>query len=595
MAHLKDVCNCPGLAGFHRSSMKRITLTAVLFGALIKGAIAATAPAGLSYTAPSGTYNQIAVFSSLTPSFTTAGSPNPTYSVTSGQLPAGVSLNANNGTIGGSPMVTGTFSGIVITATNSAGNTSYSLPAFTVNSDAAYTSGWSGSQIYGMNPKSTGITTNQANFPVLIRLTTANAAIFSAAAAGGADLRFAKSANTNVHYPYQIEHWSATNDSAEIWVLVDTVFAALTGQGITMYWGNGSATAASSGPAVFSPGNGFAAVYHFAEGALAKGGTILDATGQHNALDSLTPTGLLGTGSIGLCHQWNAADIINTGVWTPTLNHQLTLSAWVYPTNAGNETVIAQRGNWDATDHWDFFCKSSGSSHWYPQVYANTNANNPATQTLLNNSTWYYIAVATDSASTSQAYSNGVANGGTVSNAWGTNQTSVPITIGTCQAAKTEEFAGYMDEARIESVLRPADWIKLCYSNQVTSQTFIAPAVAPTSLSYSNTSQTFTQLTLITSMSPTVGGSPSPAVSYAVSSGGLPTGVLLNAATGVIAGTPMIPGTFSAVINASNLVGSVTATISGTVNADATYAGTWTNAIDFFMNPSATGYCDDRG
>lgn len=59
------------------------------------------------------------------------GYPNYNYTVTAGSLPVGITLNSATGAVSGIPTVLGTSSGIVITATDSQGNTA-SLPAFSI-------------------------------------------------------------------------------------------------------------------------------------------------------------------------------------------------------------------------------------------------------------------------------------------------------------------------------------------------------------------------------------------------------------------------------------------------------------------------------
>ena len=86
-------------------------------------------------------------------------------------------------------------------------------------------SDWSGHADYVMNPAATGIAANQVNFPVLLRLTSADSAAFSSPTSP-ADLRFAKGANLDVPYSFEVERWDATDKLAEIWVLVDTVFSS---------------------------------------------------------------------------------------------------------------------------------------------------------------------------------------------------------------------------------------------------------------------------------------------------------------------------------------------------------------------------------
>src|SRR5271157_5957050 len=87
----------------------------------------------------------------------------------------------------------------------------------------------------------TGVATDQANFPVLIRLTssTFSPSIFSQANSDGSDIRFSKMDGTTSQ-PYQIERWDYANQVAEIWVKIDNVVGTTNGgqTQFKMYWGN---------------------------------------------------------------------------------------------------------------------------------------------------------------------------------------------------------------------------------------------------------------------------------------------------------------------------------------------------------------------
>jgi gliding motility-associated-like protein len=103
------------------------------------------------------------------------------------------------------------------------------------------------------------------------------------------------------------------------------------------------------------------------------------------------------------------------------------------------------------------------------------------------------------------------------------------------------------------------------------------PTPAPTALTYTGSSFTYTKGTAITAIAaPTnTGGA---VVSYAVSPA-LPAGLALNTATGSITGTPtVIASAATYTITATNTGGSTTATISITVNDAAPSALTYTGS-----------------
>lgn len=99
-------------------------------------------PAITSVNNTSFTYGQAGTFS-----VTASGFPAPTFSVTSGTLPAGVTLNPTTGVLSGTPAAAGSFV-FTITATNSVGvaNQSFTL---TVNKVALTVTAVAASKIYG--------------------------------------------------------------------------------------------------------------------------------------------------------------------------------------------------------------------------------------------------------------------------------------------------------------------------------------------------------------------------------------------------------------------------------------------------------------
>jgi hypothetical protein len=317
------------------SSMKPMYVLAMVVAVLVPEAPGATAPTSLAYSNTSQALTQIAAMTPMLPTVSTGASAPLTFSVSAGSLPPGMALNPNTGTIGGAPMVAGIFNP-TIKAANGAGSATTAI-SLTVNADVAASpysvSGWSNSQLFAMNPSATGIGSSQTNFPVLLRLTSINAAVFSDAGAP-ADVRFSKGTDSTVHYPYQVERWDATRRLAEIWVLVDTLFAASTSQNIVMFWGNAGAASASSGSAVFSPGNGFLAVWHLQDYSDATGnGYTLAATGTPVKSAGVVDSGYTFTGSSK--QYLSVASLLGK----PAL---MTLSCWVKITgNSATQELVS--------------------------------------------------------------------------------------------------------------------------------------------------------------------------------------------------------------------------------------------------------------
>ncbi len=128
---------------------------------------------------------------------------------------------------------------------------------------------WSSYKSITINTKGANLGNGLGKYPLLVRLTSANSDVFSAAAANGADIRFTK-ANGTTRLPHQRERWDAVNKVAEFWVQVDTINAGDSTQSIRMYWGKSGAADSSSGASVFNTANGFGAVWHLGDSTAAN-------------------------------------------------------------------------------------------------------------------------------------------------------------------------------------------------------------------------------------------------------------------------------------------------------------------------------------
>ena len=163
-----------------------------------------------------------------------------------------------------------------------------SIFSFTTASASTNYSAWQAYRTVTITPRATDAAAAVTNFPVLVRLTSGNAA-WTNCNSNGFDVRFT-SADGTVDYPFQRAYWnySTTSGYAEFWVLVPTIAAGPAVTSLRMYWGNAAATDVSSGSSVFKTTNNYVAVWHMNA---ASGANELDATGSgHDAVQNGTPT-----------------------------------------------------------------------------------------------------------------------------------------------------------------------------------------------------------------------------------------------------------------------------------------------------------------
>jgi hypothetical protein len=296
------------------------------------------------------------------------------------------------------------------------------------------------------------------NFPVLLRLTKNNFN-FSEAQANGSDIRFIKPDNTVL--PYEIERWDAANGKAEIWVKVDTIYGNGTVNSFNMYWGNASAPSASSGATVFDTTAGFAAVLHLTTNC--KDATINNNSGtNYGALDT--------EGIIGNSKKFNGSDSIQiAGLLGSPAN--LSLSAWAELDLRGlSGAEVISIG--DAAEiRMDDSRPGFGTEGCYhlSTTLGDTIFSSVIYGKNLAKTGWHHIAYIVDDVSRKQMlYIDGtLVNRITDTTGIDYSGVGANILIGKHGNGKNNyNFAGKIDEVRVNKNVLSGDWIKLCYMNQ---------------------------------------------------------------------------------------------------------------------------------
>jgi hypothetical protein len=441
---------------------------------------------------------------------------------------------------------------------------------------------WSYYKNIVVNTKSSGagVMTAQFKFPLLVRLNAVNAGdVFSGSAKSannGQDIRFAKINGT--HLPCQRERYDSTNRVAEFWVLMDTVKGNDSSAALRMYWGKSNAADSSNGPAVFNAANGgFAGVWHFTNNGFnnsasgdynADNGGTIDTVGViggarkfvANHPDSIRVTGLLGTPNNITMACWTKIDSID-GAGVP--NQADTFTTLI---GLGNNVSINAYRNANGTRDSIVLFVGGSIINWVVIFQ-------PGTANLLKQG-WKYITCTLDSIShTISLYVNGIQvvsksvyNYGPLDWSRGNNTFFGHFGNGGIHE-NLHDLGGCIDEARIDKVARNADWIKLCYKNQLltgASDSLTAlggtvnVSIAPYGLTYLRSADTASIGVAMTANTPIVSGV---VTAYGISPA-LPPGLTLNTTTGAICGTPTTesaPATYT--ITAQNASGSTTAQV----------------------------------
>jgi hypothetical protein len=299
-------------------------------------------------------------------------------------------------------------------------------------------------------------------FPLLVRLSK-QTFDFSQAQRNGEDVRFSID---DKPLAFQIDFWNAELGVAAIWVRIP-VIKGNDRQLITMHWGNAEAESQKNGKAVFNASNGYVVAMHLGDASQ----QISDEVGSVSPIDAGTTSV---PGVIGFARHFNAGQGIACGedlTELPTGSVSSTTQAWVRAEQVN--TTIVGWGNEQAQGKVVMQIRSP------PHVRMDCYFSNAdvATKDRLPTREWVHLAH-TYTAGDSRVYVNGQLAGQTLRNDSLLNiRTPARMWIGGWYG--NYDFQGEIDEVRISSVTRSADWIRLEYENQKPLQTLVGTLVQP--------------------------------------------------------------------------------------------------------------------
>ncbi len=300
-----------------------------------------------------------------------------------------------------------------------------------------------------------------SGFPLLVRL-NADWFDFGQAQPTGADVRF--SSGDGSALAYQIEHWDPQQGTASIWVRIPSIQGNAR-QELRMHWGNPAAASESSGPAVFNPSNGYLSVWHL-------GDEVLDEVGTLESEDTGTQgiAGLIGKarhfpdGKGVYCGQEITSyptgpnSTHSTQVWFRAQGPTGRLVAWGNEERQGKVTMQYRNPPLVRMD-----CYFSDAD---------------VTGDCAGASGEWTLAMHTYEKGESRIYINGVLAGNGNPRAQ-TLSVQRPARLWLGGWYNDFSFVGDMDEARVSSVARSADWARLEYENQRPMQTLLGSLVQP--------------------------------------------------------------------------------------------------------------------
>jgi len=290
------------------------------------------------------------------------------------------------------------------------------------------------------------------DFPVLVHLTSSNFD-FTKAKNDGSDIRF-YDADGTTPLSYEIESWNASTKQAYIWVKVPQIDQSSSSDSIWMEYGNPAAADAQSPSAVWN--SGFQAVWHMDE---TSGTAVGDSTG--NGWNGTATSGVLRNSVTKINGADRYPDSANNYTKVKTGNiigtgTDVTFESWVYVSASADYDRVFTHG---ASDRELQIVWTSGQLN--VARFDGTATPVPQKAVSVSSGTWVHFAWVFDG-TTESLYVNGVP---------GTSRTpayfSAASSDGNYIASRNSSnsfFNGSLDEMRISSVVRSANWINAQYA-----------------------------------------------------------------------------------------------------------------------------------
>ncbi|PHS11806.1 MAG: hypothetical protein COA78_08945 [Blastopirellula sp.] len=323
----------------------------------------------------------------------------------------------------------------------------------------------------------TKITFNNSNssvdlsdFPVLISLTGTNID-FDKIKADGADIRFVDNDGTLLNY--QIESWDDGTETASIWVKVQQLDQASNTDFIHLYYNNGAASDAQNAAGVW--GANYSAVLHLNE-TVTDGdtsGTHIDSTGTNTASQNYNDdiTGLIGQGQYfdGTDDYIVIDDDDSLSFGNGSTDSPFSLSAWINRDSGGDRGVILSKDNFTNVEY-EFWVGGSDKLNF--NLHDSGGDILSVKSSVLIGTDWTHVTATYDGSgniSGLKLYVDGqeVAVTDTSSGVYDAmSNTSYNLNIGEGGYTDDYDFDGIIDEVRVSSTERSADWIEASYLSQ---------------------------------------------------------------------------------------------------------------------------------
>ena len=317
---------------------------------------------------------------------------------------------------------------------------------------------------------------NLTNFPVLLEIVdtdlrtgTGSDKLKSSTANDIAFTDATETQNTATELSYQLESYDASTGTIRAWVRIPTLNKS-TNNTLYLYFGSTNPAAHPADSTTWT--SDYKAVFHFNESTYSgSAGAIKNGKGSNHGTAAGAANNLTTSGKIGNAYSFNGTDQKISTSSTVSITGTFTLSVWVKQldktTSSGDQKIMTNQVSSSNTKGVKLGIYNQNGA-WSNRPELECNGSYPTSNrsigggTTLNNTDWYYIQAVYDGTNIYN-YVNGVAErstGGVAPTDGGV------LHIGTGEGGNTWWFNGLLDEVRVSTNAKSADWIATEYNNQ---------------------------------------------------------------------------------------------------------------------------------